>query len=669
MLRWISSACVALVIALSLPGSAGAQIVDGTWKLSVIQNGVEFTTAIVKLESQGGKIQGKLVAVRAPTAILKSVDQQDKTLILTLANGKLVTVYEVNVPPAAAKKLTGSYVQDTLILPAILTETDATEIDVKKAATPLDCPPLKQLRTLSTRVLILRSQAAKVKDADKKKALLEQVADADKTVKLKMPALYREVLENHADSPAVFEATLGLLRTAQANEAKVNDVKSWASAGAKLAQAYGLRFEADFVAQVASFLLGQEAYAKLAIGYARQAEKSLTEKSSAADQVRILSIVVRALKATDQADSAKTYDARLDKLETQLDREYLAKMPPFKGTPFAGRKGKSDKAVFMELFTGATCPPCVAADVAFDVLQKTYKPADLVLIQYHLHIPGPDPLTNPDTAARWTYYADAFPSDVRGVPSAIFNGKPQRGLGGPLEFAEKSYEAAQEIIDPLLEIDAGVKLAVHAVRKGDLIDINVQVEKLTAPGAARKLRILLAEETVRYAGSNKIRFHHNVVRAFPGGVEGNSLADAASKHRTSIHISELRGGLNKYLTEYEANERAFQNPARPLEMANLRVIAFVQDDATQEILQAVQVEVEMNRSGYSFSAAGSGNSSQATRTACADGEIHKRRLRTRCGTSYTQTRKAPTYPPAAFWQMRLRVWRSATPSYTALGQN
>ena len=48
----------------------------------------------------------------------------------------------------------------------------------------------------------------------------------------------------------------------------------------------------------------------------------------------------------------------------------------------------------MELFTGAQCPPCVAADVAFDVLEKTYKPADLVLIQYHLHIPGPDPLTN-----------------------------------------------------------------------------------------------------------------------------------------------------------------------------------------------------------------------------------------------------------------------------------
>ena len=97
---------------------------------------------------------------------------------------------------------------------------------------------------------------------------------------------------------------------------------------------------------------------------------------------------------------------------------------------------------------------------------------------------------------------------------------------------------------------------------------------------------------MRYAGSNKIRLHHNVVRAFPGGVEGKALNEAASKHNASIDVGELRGTLNKYLTEFEAGGRSFANPARPLDMVNLRVIAFVQDDMTHEILQAVQVEVE-----------------------------------------------------------------------------
>ena len=54
----------------------------------------------------------------------------------------------------------------------------------------------------------------------------------------------------------------------------------------------------------------------------------------------------------------------------------------------------------MEIFTGAECPPCVAADVGFDALLKSYKPTEFIGLQHHLHIPGPDPLTNADTVAR-----------------------------------------------------------------------------------------------------------------------------------------------------------------------------------------------------------------------------------------------------------------------------
>jgi len=383
-----------------------------------------------------------------------------------------------------------------------------------------------------------------------------------------------------------------LLRTAKANEAKADDVIAWAGAGVNAAKAYGPRFEVEYASQVATALLGQAGYAKLAITYARQVEKTLTPKSSADDQVRVLSLVLRALKANDQTAEAKTYDLRLAKLETQLDDEYMAKMPPFKGAAFTGRKGKSDKAAFMELFTGATCPPCVAADLAFDVLQKTYPRSDLVLIQYHMHIPGPDPMTNPDTLARWDYYAKAFPEDIRGVPSSIFDGKPQGSGGGGVAQAENTYNAYREIINPLLEIDAGAKLTAQAVRKGERVNINVGVTGVNNPGKDKKLRILLAEETVRYAGSNKIRLHHNVVRAFPGGANGTALTEAASKHVASIDLGELRGSLDKYLTDFEATVRPFANPARPLEMTNLRVIAFVQDDMTQEILQALQVVVE-----------------------------------------------------------------------------
>ena len=211
-----------------------------------------------------------------------------------------------------------------------------------------------------------------------------------------------------------------------------------------------------------------------------------------------------------------------------------------------------------------------------------------MLIQYHMHIPGPDPLTNADTEARWAYYK----GKVNGVPSSLFNGTPKAGGGGGVANAKAKYNQYRGVIDNLLEEETGIKLTAKAERHGDKIDIHVKVAGVTEPGPDKKLRILLAEETVRYPGSNKIRLHHNVVRAFPGGVQGQALTEAASKHNASISIGDLRGQLTKYLDEFEASGKSFANPSRPMSMSHLRVIAFVQDDSNQEILQAVQVEVE-----------------------------------------------------------------------------
>src|SRR4029077_8475534 len=112
-------------------------------------------------------------------------------------------------------------------------------------------------------------------------------------------------------------------------------------------------------------------------------------------------------------------------------------------------------------------------------------------------------------------------------------GKPATGGGGGVAEAEMTYDLYRGLIDPPLEEPAGVKLTARAQRQGDRIDIHVEVADLADPNPKKKLRILLAEETIRYAGSNKIRFHHNVVRAFPGGVAGQALTEAASRHKAS----------------------------------------------------------------------------------------------------------------------------------------
>ncbi len=578
----------ALLLAASAPATVGAQGVEGNWKFSYVTNGNEVGLAIVGLKTEGGKMTGALVTSRLLTnPMLKAVSQEGDLLRFALEGAGVELAFEAIVPKGAGKQLIGSVAVNGTLFPASLKATEDTNFDAKNSVRAIPCPPILEARKLTSKATVLKQRALQTKDPEKKADLLKQYEEADAVAKKEAPNLYREVIEKHADTPMVFEAGMTLIRSAKTDPKSV-DVKLLAKSVADAAKAYGPRWQAEITAQIASALVAQDGQAALALEYARDAEKGLNPKSPAAEQVRVLGIVSKALRKNGKEDEAKTLEVRVAKLDDTLDREYMTKMPGFKGEAFAGRKSKSERAVFMELFTGATCPPCVAADLAFDVLQKTYKPSELVLIQYHMHIPGPDPLTNPDTEARWAYYG----KKVGGVPASLFNGQAKASGGGGVANAEKKYEAYRGVIEGLLEEEAAVKLTAKAERNGDKIDIHVKVSGLADPGADQKLRILLAEETVRYPGSNKIRLHHNVVRAFPGGVAGQPLTEAASKHNASISLGELRGRLTKYLDDFEASGRSFANPARPMAMSHLRVIAFVQDDSTQEILQAVQVAVE-----------------------------------------------------------------------------
>src|SRR5262249_5682546 len=151
-------------------------------------------------------------------------------------------------------------------------------------------------------------------------------------------------------------------------------------------------------------------------------------------------------KKTGKEDEAKQLQPRIDKLEEALDAEFVKNAVPFKPAEFKGRKGDSKRVALVELFTGAYCPPCVAADIAFDAALETYKAKDVIFLQYHTHIPAPDRLTNADTEARLKFYDKA----VRGVPTAFLNGTVTPPMGGGKGNGEGSYEKLRGVIDEAL---------------------------------------------------------------------------------------------------------------------------------------------------------------------------------------------------------------------------
>ena len=89
--------------------------------------------------------------------------------------------------------------------------------------------------------------------------------------------------------------------------------------------------------------------------------------------------------------------------------------------------------------------------------------------------------------------------------------------------AEKKYEAYRKVIDPLLETSAELQNHRVGKRVGNKIQIQTDVSALKNPGKDVKLRIVLVEETIKFVGSNKLRFHHQVVRTMPGGAGGVAL--------------------------------------------------------------------------------------------------------------------------------------------------
>jgi hypothetical protein len=62
------------------------------------------------------------------------------------------------------------------------------------------------------------------------------------------------------------------------------------------------------------------------------------------------------------------------------------------------------------------------------------------------------------------------------------------------------------------------------------------------------------------------------------------------KQSLVVDLDVLRKELKKYLEEY-AKTNTFPNDQRPLDLANLRVVAFVQDAETRAVLQTVEAQV------------------------------------------------------------------------------
>lgn len=401
-------------------------------------------------------------------------------------------------------------------------------------------------------------------------------------------ALARENLDQLEVGADLFEAGYAVLAQASAKKLPPADVAAVVGKLVKSAEGYGPRWERTVALRLATSLADQKEFADTALAQVRRVEKMVSPDLPVATQLELTEALAALLTKLGKPEEAKAHAARVKDLVAKDFAEYAKTMMSFKPEAFKGRKAKSDRAVLLEVFTGAECPPCVAVDLATDGLLEAFKPNDLIVLEYHVHVPGPDPLTSPDGMDRMNHYGDA----IRGAPTVFANGKVTTGGGGSASAAKATHAALRAAIEPLLETPAPVKLTLTAKPGEKGITAKAVVDGLEKPDEKVRLRFALTEHRVRYAGGNGIRYHHHVVRAMPGGEKGIPLTKKTHEQEVTFNVEEVRRTIEKYLTTFEKTESPFPRGTPPIGLENLMLVAFVQDDATGEVLQAVQVEVK-----------------------------------------------------------------------------
>lgn len=644
---WISpaAALVALGLVAGIAFAADSPF-EGTWKVLLPQAQFELNPWLVKID-KGGKAVEVVAGVQPPfkATTVKDVKIDAKSMRFTLAVPKGQVFSFVMLPPSADDKetLRGSVRIGAAVMAAWMEKTELTEIDpmmarqkigalgdleaaLKKAESDEKIKELievgkshvgRPVGILAYQVLINELNRSKAKPEAYKTAVKEYLEGAKvfgpqmvlgarlalantlrankETLPISLENAEAAVKMLDDDLPknmhisAYLALTTSQVASGKKEEADKNapKIKGLAEGLLKMAKADSERMSA--LQLIANSLLNSPSgtVADLGLDYARQAHKMVKPDAPKMQKLAADKFLRIALASRGKKEEAEKLHAAIEKVEVELDAEFARANMPFEVKKFAGRKGKSDRVVLVELFTGAQCPPCVSADIAFDAALKAYTGKEVALLQYHLHVPGPDPLTNADSEARQRYYGD---EDVGGTPAVLIDGKAGPALGGGKMHAEDRFEKLSEAVNTNLETEAEAKLKLTVKRDGSKIDIKADVSDAKGPGEKLKLRFVLVEETARFTGINGQRLHHQVVRAMPGGAAGLAVEKKDMALTASVDLDLVRKTLNAYLNGAATRFRQ-PWPDRPMELKKLKVVAFLQDDDSKKVLQAVTADV------------------------------------------------------------------------------
>ncbi len=227
------------------------------------------------------------------------------------------------------------------------------------------------------------------------------------------------------------------------------------------------------------------------------------------------------------------------------------------------------RVMLVESFTNTSCAPCASNNPIVHQFMQDYGPGLAVNVQNHVWWPGAnDPfylLTATTSEARVNYYG------VTGVPTTVCDGTAI----GTHSYATLEAAAAASLLN-----DAALQFEITQTDDGANATITVTVEAQAAvPTGDHRLRVALVETEITTAtppGTNgETAFYYTMRRMLPDAL-GTSVALAEWTPETFQWTTPIDSAWN---------------------YGKINVVAWVQDDDTQAVLQAA---TNVPRPAYQF---------------------------------------------------------------------
>ena len=397
--------------------------------------------------------------------------------------------------------------------------------------------------------------------------------------------ILREIVRQYHASPAVLVAS-GLLVENFVKDSVEKDLNAIVEIFEKTIQEYPIQLGVESVKIQALSMCKKKWHPEIAAQLLENIKLHIGQNQNSSVQRAILKMESSIYPLVGKPELGQQSEEKLETVERELDAAFDQSSVPFpvENKTLGGFSPKNPAV--LELFTGAQCPPCVAAEVAFDALNKSYVQGDLVLLQYHLHIPAPDRLTNAYSETRARYYG------INSTPKVFINGEEGLSVGGPKGVGKASFDSLCKSLENYSrkKEQAAIRIELTVLTQGAAISVGVKYQGVSEYRRCL-LRLMLVEETVRYPGGNGQRLHHQVVRGSIGDPKGFGLSGTQGQETVRFNIVETRKQIEKYWEDFQTR-RPFLDDERPQILEKLRIVAMIQDIESKEIIQAARISIK-----------------------------------------------------------------------------